>query len=44
MSRVAKKIINLPKGVELKAGVEGISVKGPKGTLSTHNLDRKSVV
>jgi len=43
MSRVAKKIINLPKGVELKAGVEGISVKGPKGTLSTHNLPGVSV-
>src|ERR1051325_8104477 len=43
MSRVAKKIINLPKGVELKAGAEGISVKGPKGTLSTHNLPGVSV-
>ena len=34
MSRVAKKIINMPKGVELK-DVDGVlSVKGPKGTLT----------
>ena len=38
MPRVAKKPINLPKGVELKVAEEGISVKGPKGTLSTHAL------
>ena len=38
MSRVAKKTINLPKGVELKAAADGISVKGPKGTLSIHAL------
>lgn len=34
MSRVAKKPINLPKGVELNIQPESVSVKGPKGTLS----------
>lgn len=34
MSRVAKKPIALPKGVELNVQAENISVKGPKGTLS----------
>ena len=34
MSRVAKKPINLPKGVELTIQPETVSVKGPKGTLS----------
>ena len=34
MSRVAKKLIKLPKGVELKQADGQISVKGPKGTLS----------
>ena len=34
MSRVAKKPIVLPKGVELNIQAESISVKGPKGTLS----------
>ena len=34
MSRVAKKQINLPKGVELKSADGVISVKGAKGTLS----------
>ena len=34
MSRVAKKIINLPKGVELKDTDGVLSVKGPKGTLT----------
>ena len=38
MSRVAKKPINLPKGVELKVAEDGISVKGPKGSLSVHAL------
>ncbi len=33
MSRVAKKAINLPKGVELKDADGVLSVKGPKGTL-----------
>ncbi|TDK25122.1 50S ribosomal protein L6 [Luteimonas aestuarii] len=34
MSRVAKKPIALPKGVELNVQPETVSVKGPKGTLS----------
>ncbi len=34
MSRVAKKIIDLPKGVEFKQDEKAITVKGPKGTLS----------
>ena len=34
MSRIAKKPIALPKGVEVNAQAESISVKGPKGTLS----------
>lgn len=34
MSRVAKKPINLPKGVELTSSAEQISVTGPKGTLT----------
>jgi large subunit ribosomal protein L6 len=38
MSRVAKQPITLPKGVELKVSAEGVSVKGPKGTLSIHSL------
>jgi large subunit ribosomal protein L6 len=34
MSRVAKKPITLPKGVEIKVADNAVSVKGPKGTLS----------
>ncbi|WP_305806434.1 50S ribosomal protein L6 [Stenotrophomonas sp. YIM B06876] len=34
MSRVAKKPVNLPKGVELNIQPELVSVKGPKGSLS----------
>jgi large subunit ribosomal protein L6 len=34
MSRVAKKLIQLPKGVKLKEADGKLSVKGPKGTLS----------
>ncbi len=34
MSRVAKKPIALPKGVELNIQSDNVSVKGPKGTLS----------
>jgi|SRR6516225_9861486 large subunit ribosomal protein L6 len=33
MSRVAKKPIALPKGVELKVADDAVTVKGPKGTL-----------
>lgn len=34
MSRVAKKPVALPKGVELKVSHSTLTVKGPKGTLS----------
>ena len=34
MSRVAKKPIPMPKGVELSVTADAISVKGPKGSLS----------
>lgn len=34
MSRVAKKPLTLPKGVELILAADGVQVKGPKGTLS----------
>ncbi|MBO9874963.1 MULTISPECIES: 50S ribosomal protein L6 [Xanthomonas] len=34
MSRVAKKPISLPKGVELTVQADQVSVKGPKGNLS----------
>ena len=34
MSRVAKKPVALPKGVELTIQAESIATKGPKGTLS----------
>lgn len=34
MSRVAKKPIALPKGVDLSIQADNIGVKGPKGTLS----------
>ena len=34
MSRVAKKPITLPKGVELNIQADSISAKGSKGTLS----------
>lgn len=33
MSRVAKKPVVLPKGVEVQIGTDAITVKGPKGTL-----------
>ena len=33
MSRVAKKPVGLPKGVECAVGADTITVKGPKGTL-----------
>ena len=37
MSRVAKKPISLPKGVECKVANDAVTVKGPKGTL-THTV------
>ena len=43
MSRVAKKPISLPKGVELTVGANDISVKGPKGELSVVVHDDVSV-
>lgn len=42
MSRVAKKPIALPKGVECSINTDKVSVKGPKGTLSLvrpHGVD-----
>ena len=44
MSRVAKKPISLPKGVELKVDANGVTVKGAKGTLSLHALPGASIV
>lgn len=39
MGRIGKRIIQIPKGVEVKAQGGKISVKGPKGTLEQeHNL------
>jgi large subunit ribosomal protein L6 len=35
MSRIGKKEIPVPKGVEVKQDGESVTVKGPKGTLST---------
>lgn len=35
MSRIGRKLISLPKGVEVRQEGETISVKGPKGTLRT---------
>ncbi|MEO8670187.1 MAG: 50S ribosomal protein L6 [Tahibacter sp.] len=38
MSRVAKMPIALPKGVECQVNAEGVTVKGPKGTLKLFAL------
>jgi len=35
MSRIGNKIIEIPTGVTITAGAEAITVKGPKGTLTT---------
>lgn len=35
MSRIGKKDIELPKGVSVELGPEAVTVKGPKGELST---------
>jgi large subunit ribosomal protein L6 len=35
MSRIGRKGISLPKGVEVKHNAEGVTVKGPKGSLTT---------
>ena len=38
MSRVAKKPVALPKGVECQIGADAITVKGPKGSLKLAKL------
>ncbi|MBS0616712.1 MAG: 50S ribosomal protein L6 [Spirochaetes bacterium] len=38
MSRIGNKIIEIPAGVTITAGAEAITVKGPKGTLTTPNF------
>jgi large subunit ribosomal protein L6 len=38
MSRVAKKPVALPKGVECQVSADGVTVKGPKGTLKIATL------
>ncbi|QKG85582.1 50S ribosomal protein L6 [Kroppenstedtia pulmonis] len=43
MSRIGKKPITIPKGVEVKVDGDTISVKGPKGSLS-RNLDTEMMV
>ncbi|SDK83904.1 large subunit ribosomal protein L6 [Maridesulfovibrio ferrireducens] len=35
MSRIGKKPIDIPSGVEVTVGAEAVSVKGPKGSIST---------
>ncbi len=35
MSRIGKKPVPIPAGVEVKVGAEAVQIKGPKGTLST---------
>jgi large subunit ribosomal protein L6 len=39
MSRVAKKPVTLPKGVECQIGADGWTVKGPKGSLKLARMD-----
>ena len=39
MSRIGKKEIPLPKGVEVKKDGNAVSVKGPKGTLKTELVE-----
>ncbi|MEP6484158.1 MAG: 50S ribosomal protein L6 [Rudaea sp.] len=43
MSRVAKKPITLPKGVECNVGKDEITVKGPKGTLKVPTAEGVTV-
>ena len=38
MSRVAKMPVALPKGVECTVHADGVTVKGPKGTLELANM------
>jgi len=35
MSRIGKKPVPIPAGVEVKVGTEAVQIKGPKGSLST---------
>ncbi|SMF08241.1 50S ribosomal protein L6 [Desulfovibrio gilichinskyi] len=35
MSRIGKKPIDIPSGVEVTVGADSVSVKGPKGSIST---------
>ncbi len=35
MSRIGKKPIEIPSGVEIKVGADEVTVKGPKGSLTT---------
>jgi len=35
MSRIGKKPVPIPAGVEVKVGAEAVQIKGPKGSLST---------
>ncbi|OEU65929.1 MAG: 50S ribosomal protein L6 [Desulfovibrio sp. S3730MH75] len=35
MSRIGKKPIDIPSGVEVTVGTDSVSVKGPKGSIST---------
>jgi large subunit ribosomal protein L6 len=35
MSRIGKKPVPIPAGVEVKVGADAVQIKGPKGTLST---------
>lgn len=44
MSRVAKMPIVLPKGVEFAVVSDGVTVKGPKGTLKLGRIDGVDVV
>lgn len=44
MSRVAKKPVALPKGVEIQTTAELVTVKGPKGTLTLKSLPGVEVV
>ena len=51
MSRIGKKPVPLPKGVNASISGQTVEVKGPKGTLTftatddvTITIDRKSVV
>ncbi|SKA76124.1 50S ribosomal protein L6 [Desulfobaculum bizertense] len=43
MSRIGKKPVSLPSGVEVKIGDSQVDVKGPKGSLSTPLHDKIKV-